>query len=97
MKRDIHTFFNLSYSSYLILQRSTLQSMPKEWQYKFVELLEELVGAGYSELMPKEKGSFVVKLRDSNGKFIKDPLANYNRGSRDLNRELEEYRKRQSN
>ena len=38
----IHSWFELSYSSYLVIQRSILQSMPVEWQNKFVECLEEL-------------------------------------------------------
>lgn len=39
---DIHTFFGLSYCNYLVLNRSLLQSMPMEWQHKFVRLLNEL-------------------------------------------------------
>ena len=38
----IHEFFGLSYCNYMVLQRSLLQSMPHDWQKKFVELLEEL-------------------------------------------------------
>jgi len=44
MKKDIHTWFSLSYASYLVIPRSVLQSMSEEWQYKFVELLDELEG-----------------------------------------------------
>lgn len=40
--RSIHEFFNLTYSNYLVLHRSLLQSMPLEWQHKFVRLVEEL-------------------------------------------------------
>ena len=39
--KDIHTFFGLSYSNYLVLPRTLLQSMPEEWQHKFVRLLDE--------------------------------------------------------
>lgn len=40
--RSIHEFFGLTYSNYLVLHRSLLQSMPMEWQHKFVSLVEEL-------------------------------------------------------
>ena len=36
---DIHTYFSLSYANYLVLPRTLLQSMPDEWQAKFVALL----------------------------------------------------------
>lgn len=39
---DIHTWFGLSYSNYLVLHRTLLQSMPEEWQRDFVEKLDEL-------------------------------------------------------
>lgn len=39
---DIHTYFGLTYANYLVLNRSLLQSMPEEWQHKFVEMLGEL-------------------------------------------------------
>lgn len=38
----VHEFFGLTYANYHVLHRTLLQSMPKEWQYKFVELMEEL-------------------------------------------------------
>lgn len=39
---DIHTYFGLTYSNYLILHRTLMQSMPEEWQHRFVGMLEEL-------------------------------------------------------
>ncbi|MEU9014308.1 hypothetical protein AB0D12_31965 [Streptomyces sp. NPDC048479] len=39
---DIHTHFGLSYANYLVLPRTLLQSMPKDWQQPFVALLEQL-------------------------------------------------------
>ncbi|EFC78693.1 hypothetical protein FrEUN1fDRAFT_8187, partial [Parafrankia sp. EUN1f] len=41
----IHTWFGLSYSNYLVLPRSLLQSMPDRWQEPFVRLLEQLRAA----------------------------------------------------
>lgn len=41
----IHTWMGLSYSNYLVLQRTLLQSMPAGWQQRFVACLEELFTA----------------------------------------------------
>lgn len=38
----IHTWFSLSYSNYLVFNRTLLQSMPDEWQATLVELLHEM-------------------------------------------------------
>ncbi len=37
----VHGWFGLTYANYLVLPRTVLQSMPPEWQEKFVKLLEE--------------------------------------------------------
>jgi hypothetical protein len=42
---DIHTWFGLTYSNYLVLPRTLLQSMPRGWQERFVVMLEELQAA----------------------------------------------------
>jgi hypothetical protein len=41
----IHEWFGLSYTNYLVLHRTLLQSMPEEWQHQFVDLLEQLRAA----------------------------------------------------
>jgi hypothetical protein len=41
----IHQWFSLSYSNYLVLPRTLLQSMPAEFQERMVACLEELYGA----------------------------------------------------
>lgn len=38
----IHGFFGLSYANYLVVPRAVLQSMPLEWQERFVACLREL-------------------------------------------------------
>lgn len=38
----IHRHFGLSYANYLVLPRTLLQSMPDEWQARFVDLLKTL-------------------------------------------------------
>lgn len=42
---DVTTWFGLSYSNYLVVPRTLLQSMPDGWQYRFTALMDELVAA----------------------------------------------------
>ncbi len=44
-QKDVHTAFGLSYSNYLVVPRTLLQSMPEFWQHRFVTLLDELYAA----------------------------------------------------
>lgn len=44
----VHLWFSLSYANFLVWHRSSMQSMPLEWQRRFVELAEEL-DAAYPE------------------------------------------------
>ncbi|NCU33256.1 MAG: hypothetical protein EOM23_10085 [Candidatus Moranbacteria bacterium] len=75
----IHQYFGLTYASYLILQRSVMQSMPVKWQKKFVTLLEELDHATnkLTDLPPM----YTVNARDG-ARFIHDKYADYERGRR---------------
>ena len=41
-REAIGLHFNLTYANYLVLPRTLLQSMPDEWQARFVALLDEL-------------------------------------------------------
>lgn len=44
----VHTFFSFSYSSYQVVPRVLAQSMPHEWQARFVQCMEEMQAAfGY--------------------------------------------------
>jgi len=53
-----------------------LQSMPPEWQHNFVELLEQFSDRYYGYDL-----EYTVHKR-VNGKFVKDPLSDYERGRR---------------
>lgn len=79
MTEPIHEWFELSYSQYLTIPRSVLQSMPKEWQERFVKCLEELDET--INWRPSE-GRYWVRLKDSKGRFVEDPLMDYERGRR---------------
>jgi hypothetical protein len=78
-KDYIHVFFGLTYSSYLVLPRSILQSMPIKWQKKFVDMLVDLEAATCNITdMPSH---YTVLAKDGN-KFTKDPYRDYERGRR---------------
>jgi hypothetical protein len=77
----LHSWFELSYAQYLTIPQSVLQSMPIKWQQRFVRCLEELNGA--IEWRPKD-GRYWVRLKDGRGRFVEDPLMDYERGRRQL-------------
>lgn len=72
----IHFWFDLSYSNYLVLQRSMLQEMPQEWQERFVKCLKELWEVFDEEQIPTQ-----FWIRATDGKvFVRDPYADYRHG-----------------
>lgn len=91
-EEPVHHWFELSYAQYLTLPRSVLQSMPKEWQRRFVKCLEELDET--IDWRP-EKGTYRVQLMSIDevydeedgyisqwGCELNDPLMDYQRGRR---------------
>ena len=76
----IHYWFELSYSSYMVLQRSILQSMPLEWQERFVAMLDEIE----ETLEIPKQPNFIVLAKDDKGRFTVDKLRDYDRGRRRL-------------
>lgn len=82
---EIHLWFSLTYANYLVLRRSLLQSMPIEWQERFVGCLREFADA-FSYLDAPDH--FAVSLRQDDGRFGSDTIEHYNRGrTRILRRE----------
>lgn len=73
----IHGWFGLTYANYLCLPRTLLQSMPDEWQNRFVGCLDEL-DAAYRHL--NLDVNYTVSVRDGKGRFTTDPVPHYNRG-----------------
>jgi hypothetical protein len=51
-REAIHSWFGLSYCNYLVLHRTILQSMPDEWQERFVACLHELDDAAQDLAVP---------------------------------------------
>lgn len=80
----IHLYFELSYAHYLVIARTCLQSMPVEWQKRFVRCLLEL--DAQIDWRPKA-GNYEVTLRREDGKLISivhDPYNDYERGRRKI-------------
>lgn len=70
---DIGCWFGLSYSNYLVIPRSMLESMPHEWQVRFVALLDEMHKTLDIDDAP---GTYTVLARQGN-RFIRDPYRDY--------------------
>jgi hypothetical protein len=80
----IHNWFELTYAQYLTIPRTVLQSMPAEWQRRFVRCLEEL--DKLIDWRPESPLQYWVSLRDtSTGKLVSitnDEHMDYERGRR---------------
>jgi hypothetical protein len=78
MSEAIHTWFGLTYSNYLVLPRAVLQSMPDEWQEKFVACLDELRET--TERAQLEcPAHYRVHVVNSRGQYVRDPIPHYRR------------------
>ena len=77
-EEPIHHLFALSYASYKVLPRSVLQSMPLEWQQRFVACLEELQDVAPDDAVSRYR----VLAIDERGRFVRDPYRDYERGRR---------------
>ena len=78
----IHGYFGLSYANYLVMPRVVLQSMPDEWQEKFVVLLNQIPEIVGTEFEPAD--GYTVLALDEKGRVVKDPYSNYERGRKRL-------------
>ncbi len=85
----VHEWFELSYAQYLTIPRSVLQSMPLKWQEDFVKCLSYLDEV--ADWRPKE-GRYWVKLKDGRGRYVHDPLMDYERGRRKIPIKDKEYK-----
>jgi len=75
-QRDIHGWFGLTYANYLVLPRTVLQSMPIEWQKKFVKLLEEADDACERAKVPTPR-SYRVQPVGERGRYVADEIPHY--------------------
>lgn len=74
----MHAWFGLSYSNFLVLHRSILQSMPAEWQARFAALVDEIPET--LEVPEGPPGGYKLTALDDRGRFMRDPVPHYNRG-----------------
>lgn len=81
-EEPIHEYFGLSYANYLVLPRSVLQSMPEDWQEKFVSLLKQIPEVIAEDFEPE--GGYDVRAKDASFCFVTDSYSNYERGRRQL-------------
>ncbi len=70
-RKDLWLWFGLSYSSFLVLPRVAMHAMPKDWQEKMAELLNQ-----YDETI--DMGAFgvdscFVTVKDKENRFMKMP------------------------
>jgi hypothetical protein len=84
----IHDWFGLTYASYVVMPRVLLQSCSPAVQKQLVEAFEA-VEKEESEHMggknwPYDGARIAVTLRNENGRFIKDPFSDYERGRKKL-------------
>jgi hypothetical protein len=71
----IHSWFGLSYASWLTIPRISLQEMPPDWQARFVELLNE------GERLGLQTPDGLIVQRQIDGKFVSNAhWNNYRRG-----------------
>ena len=72
---DITTWFESSYSAYVVLNRSIMEAMPLNWQYRFVQLMNEI-----EETIDTDKlcSDFWVRAKEGN-RFVHDPYREYRR------------------
>lgn len=93
----IHSFFGLSYASYLVLPRTILQSLPQEIQFKLVTVLKEIDDR--TPTWPPDGYHYEVHLhmtdydeednareedREAEHPKVSDPLCDYERGRRQV-------------
>lgn len=79
MDGAIHDHFGLSYAHFLVLPRVALQSMPLDWQEKFVKMLDEMTEELGEDHIPPN--GYMVTAIGHNGKFAKHQIPHYRRGS----------------
>ena len=72
----VHRWFGLTYANYLVLPRAVLQSMPAEWQEKFVKLLEEADAACERAKVPSPHGYHVQPV-NGKGRYATDVVPHY--------------------
>jgi len=77
MPMDVSLWFNLTYSSYMVLPRLWLEAMPTERQYQFIKLVDKILET--LDIDPAYEASYAVNYRVK-GKYVRDPYRDYRHG-----------------
>ena len=80
---DVHTYFGLSYSNFIVLHRSILQSLPEDVQHRLVAALEE-ADDWVAESGIETAYSYQLVAKDEHGTVVKDSVPYYDRGRTQL-------------
>lgn len=68
----IHEWFGLTYSNYLVLHRSIMQSMPEAWQRRFTAMLDEMRHAMGEEMRDRMPVSYDVRVLARETRFLQE-------------------------
>lgn len=76
IRDDLRCWFGLSHASFLVLPRVLMEAMPRKWQNRMADLLNE-----YDETFPNQPDIGTQVQITHDGKLIKTPewLINYRR------------------
>lgn len=74
----VHEWFGLTYASFMVLPRVALQSMPPEWQRRFIAMVSEIEQT--LELPEEIPSAYRVTRIDAKGRYLPNPWPYYNRG-----------------
>jgi hypothetical protein len=73
---DLQAVFGGRFSSYLVLPRTLLLEMPDEWQGRFAACIAEL-DRTFHKPQALPGSAYVVRFRDGEGNYLRDPLVNH--------------------
>lgn len=87
-RKDLHGWFGLSYSTFIVIPRVATQLMPESWQMRMAELLHQY-GDTINTSAFGVKGC-TVRMIDADGKMMKTPeeLLNYRHPTPEAKAEL---------
>lgn len=64
-------------TQYLVLSRTLLEAMPKEWQHRFIDIIDEIEDEFDYSHPDWFTPNYTVNCKDKDGRFIQDPWGNY--------------------
>lgn len=71
-------------TNYLVLSRAQLEAMPKEWQHRFVDMIDEIREEFDMSHPEWQTPRYQVKCKDKDGMYCKDPMGTYQNPNREM-------------